>query len=289
MSGLIKRNLKIFFKDTGAVFWSLFGALIVLILYVFFLGDLMVKEAEASMGDLAKPFVFTWVFSGMISIVSFTTTFGAFTSVVTDRVNKIEKDLLASPLPRWQISGTYLIAAVVIGMVMSLAVYAFALIYLAILGAPSSTFSFSVIIQTIGLIALSTLSNTSILLCIALWIKTIDAFAALTAVFSASLGFFTGTYVQIGIMPEFVQSIIKLFPLSHSAMLIRKVMMQPYFDGPAFAGAPVEVVNEIKADMGFNFLVGGKILPTWVSFVVTIGVFIIFSIVAVAITLKKKK
>lgn len=289
MKGLINRNLKIYFKDPVVVSTSLFGALIVLVLYVLFLADVMTIGISEFMGDAAKPFVFTWVFSGMISIVSFTSTFGAFISIVSDKVLKIEKDILSSPLPRWKISGAYLVAAVVIGIIMSVAVYAFALVYLAIIGAPTAAFSFSIIIKTIGLIVLSTLSNTAILLCLALAIKTTNAFAGLTAIFSASLGFFTGTYVQIGIMPKVAQGMIKLFPLSHSALLLRKVMLQPYFDGPAFAGAPVEVINEVKANMGFNFIVGGEILPTWVSIVVTVGVFAIFSILAVVITLKKKK
>ncbi|HQC54319.1 MAG TPA: ABC transporter permease [Clostridia bacterium] len=288
MSGLINRNLKIYFKDPVVVSTSLFGALIVLVLYVFFLADVMTVGIEELIGSIAKPFVFTWVFSGMISIVSFTSTFGAFISIVADKVHKIEKDILSSPLPRWQISGAYLIAAVIIGIVMSVAVYILAMIYLAIIGAPASTFTFSIIIQTLGLIVLSTLSNTAILLCVALLIKTTNAFAGLTAVFSASLGFFTGTYVQIGIMPKFAQVMIKLFPLSHSALLLRKVMLKPYFDGPAFYGVPVEYVDKVKADVGFNFLVDGKILPTWVSILVIVVVFLIFSALAVLLTIKKK-
>ena len=39
MKGLVIRNLKLYFKDKGAVFFSLLGVLIVIGLYILFLGD----------------------------------------------------------------------------------------------------------------------------------------------------------------------------------------------------------------------------------------------------------
>ena len=39
MSGLVSRNLKIFFRDKGAVIFSLLGVLIVAGLNILFLGD----------------------------------------------------------------------------------------------------------------------------------------------------------------------------------------------------------------------------------------------------------
>ena len=118
MKGLIKRNLLIFFKDKATAFFSLFGALIVLVLYIFFLGDLVAQDV-AHLGDQAKPFVFAWVFSGMISITSFTATFAAFASMVSDKMYKTEKDFVSSPLPRMQITFSYWISAIVVGTVMS--------------------------------------------------------------------------------------------------------------------------------------------------------------------------
>lgn len=51
MTGLINRNLKIYFKDPIVVSTSLFGALIVLVLYVLFLADVMTIGISEFMGD----------------------------------------------------------------------------------------------------------------------------------------------------------------------------------------------------------------------------------------------
>lgn len=287
MIGLINRNLKIFFKDAGAVIFSLFGALIVLVLYVFFLGDIVAAGLKDQLGDSAKPFVFAWVFSGMISIVSFTSTFSAFSSMIADKVNKIDKDLLASPLPRWQINGAYLITATVIGLIMSTIVLIFALIYLSILG--MAPYSFLTIVKILGIVILSTLSNTAVLLFLAMFIKTTNTFAAFTAIFSATLGFFTGTYVQIGIMPKAVQGLIKVVPISHSAVLLRKVMLQPFFDGQKFEGAPASLLKEVRTNIGVDFYFGTSLFPVWGSFLIIFFVFILFVILSVFIIRRKKK
>lgn len=287
MLGLIKRNLKLFFKDAGAVLFSVFGVLIVLLLYVFFLGDMIASESREQLGNMAKPFVFAWVFSGMVAIGSFTSTFAAFSSMITDKANKIDKDLLASPLPRWQINGSYLIAATVIGVTMSIVVLVFSLIYLAVLG--MSAYSFLAILKIVGLLILSTLSNTAFLLFISIFIKSSQAFGALTAIFSATLGFFTGTFVQIGIMPKAVQGFIKVLPVSHSAVLFRKEMMQPFFDGPKFEGAPAEIIKEVRTKTGIDFYFGDKLFPEWGSILILIAVFVIFAALTIIVMRKKKK
>lgn len=287
MSGLIRRNLMIFFKDKATAFFSLFGALIALILYVFFLGDVMAQGLQEQLGDSAKPFVFSWVFSGMISIVSFTATFSAFSAMIADKVYKMEKDLIASPLPRWKITLSYLIAAIVIGIVMSIIVLIIALIYLETLG--MEPYSFLTILKILGMIVISTLSNTAVLLVLSMFINSINTFAGFTAVFSASLGFFTGTYVQIGLLSKFMQGVVKFIPVSHSAVIFRKIMMQPFFDGPKFEGAPEALVTDLRENLGVDFYAGNNLIPTWASILILLGVFVIFVGIAVMLRFKKKK
>jgi len=286
VKGLIKRNLLIFFKDKATAFFSLFGALIVLVLYIFFLGDLVAQDV-AHLGDQAKPFVFAWVFSGMISITSFTATFAAFASMVSDKMYKTEKDFVSSPLPRMQITFSYWISAIVVGTVMSIAILIFSLIYLAILG--MEAYSFVTILEILGLILLSTISNTAVLLVLSMFINSVNTFSAFTAIFSASLGFFSGTYVQIGVLSSFMQWVVKVMPVSHSAGLFRKVMLKSFFEGKAFEGAPPSVIESARKSLGVDFYFGNNIFPVWASILILIVVFIIFITIAVLLRMRKKK
>ena len=74
MKYLVKRNLLIFFRDRGSVFFSLLGVLIIIGLYVLFLGDIMVKD----LGDLpgARFLMDSWIMSGLLAVTPVTTSLG---------------------------------------------------------------------------------------------------------------------------------------------------------------------------------------------------------------------
>ena len=50
MITLARRNLKLFFRDRTAVFFSLLSVLVLLGLYVFFLGDVMLADFSSVEG-----------------------------------------------------------------------------------------------------------------------------------------------------------------------------------------------------------------------------------------------
>src|SRR4030042_6548489 len=98
---LIKRNLKLFFRDRTAVFFSLLAVFIIIGLFVVFLGNMMVKNFKELLGDNARFTVDSWVMAGLLSVTSITTTMGAFGTMVEGKAKKISKAFLSAPIKSW--------------------------------------------------------------------------------------------------------------------------------------------------------------------------------------------
>ena len=118
MNVLLVRNCKIFFRNKKGVFSSLIAALVVIVLYVFFLGDNMKKSLVEL--ENADHIIDAWIMSGFISVASMTTTLGAMGLMIRDKENGCIKDFFCSPLKEWQIAGGYVLSSYIVGVLMSI-------------------------------------------------------------------------------------------------------------------------------------------------------------------------
>lgn len=97
-----QRNLKLFFRDKSAVFFSLLAVFIIIGLYALFLGDVWTD----SLSDWAnaRQLMDSWIMAGLLAVTSITTTMGAFGVMVDDRSKKSTRILpvLLSKRDGWQ-------------------------------------------------------------------------------------------------------------------------------------------------------------------------------------------
>ena len=96
MRAFVKRNLLLFFRDRAAVFFSLLGVLVIIGLYLLFLGDAMKSDFRRFEG--AGPLVDNWIMAGVIAVTPITTAMGALGNMIDDQRHKISKDFLSSPI-----------------------------------------------------------------------------------------------------------------------------------------------------------------------------------------------
>lgn len=54
LKAMVIRNLKLYFRDKAAVFFSLLGVLIIILLYVLFLGKMIAQTAEGFSDAVAR-------------------------------------------------------------------------------------------------------------------------------------------------------------------------------------------------------------------------------------------
>ncbi|MCH3920811.1 MAG: ABC transporter permease [Sphaerochaeta sp.] len=283
MNGLVHRNLLVFFRDRATVFFSLLAVLIVIGLYVLFLGDAWV----GNMADIphVRTLMDTWIMAGLLSVASITTTMGAFDTMVEDKAKKIEKDIIFSPLKRSSIVGGYVISSFVIGVIMSLATLVLAELYIVLRG--GAFLSGVALVQTLGLILFSTLSNTVFLFFLVSCFSSPNAFSTASSIIGTLIGFLTGIYLPIGQLPPGIQWVVKLFPPSHSAALFRQVMLKDPM-AASFAGAPEDAALSFKEYMGVVYRFDGHVTGAGESLII-LGCFCVVFLALSVIKVSREK
>src|SRR5680860_877770 len=162
---LVKRNLKMFFRDKTSVFFSLLSVFIIIGLYILFLGNLVSGGLKELLGDSARFTTDSWIMAGLLSVTSITTTMGAFGIMVEDNTKKIIKDFSSAPLKRSQLVGGYIASSFIIGMLMTVAALIVAEIY--IFSGGGKFLELMQVIKLLGLMILSVFTSSAMVFFIA--------------------------------------------------------------------------------------------------------------------------
>ncbi|MCL2544636.1 MAG: ABC transporter permease [Clostridia bacterium] len=271
MINLAIRNWRLFIRDRATVLYSLLGVFIIIGLYVLFLGNLMAEGVGG--GEQGVRLVDTWIMAGLIAVSSFTTTLGALGTMVEDRDRKISKDFSASPLGRWQIAGGYLINAAWVGFIMSCVTFALATIYIVTRG--GDLLPALQILQVLGVVGLSAAASATMLFAITYTVTSNQAFGGISTVCGTLIGFITGIYIPIGQFPPVVQAVMRSFPTTHAAALLRQIMTERPVQA-MMAGAPPEMVDELQTNLGIILRFGDWTVPAWAHIAVLAATIVVF-------------
>lgn len=284
MIGFTKRCLKVFFRDKTAVFFSLLSVFIVVGLYVMFLRDTIISGWENA--QTIGPLMDSWLVCGMLSVTALTTSLGMFGIMIDDRIKKIEKDFSCSPISKRSLVGGYVLSGCAVGMLMSLLAFVLSEIYLVSSG--GEMLSFLAILQTLGIMALTVLASSAMVFFCVSFLRSQNAFTTVSTILGTLVGFVTGVYIPIGTLPEAMQWVVKLFPISHSAVLYRHVLTEVPLQN-AFGAAPPEVLREFKQQMGLSFYYGQTEASMLTSVLVLVGTAALFYCLALWNLSRKKK
>ena len=284
MIAFMNRNLKLYLRDRSAVMFSLLAVFIVIGLYVLFLGETW----TSNMKDIphAKEMMNHWIMAGVLSIISVTTTMGMLGTMVKDRAMQTNKDFFVAPVKRSAITGGYMLGALVVGIVMTIFAFILAEIFIVVSGGDLLTPL--AMLKILGLIFMISLMNTALVLLIVSLFSSLNAFSTASSIVGTLIGFITGIYLPVGMYPNAVQWVIKLFPVSNGAVLFRKVMMDASME-KAFAQAPKDMVLEIKEQLGVVYFFGDRQVGTMESLLFIIGSAVVFWILASFIMKRKTK
>jgi len=276
---LVKRNIKLYFRDKASVFFSMLSVMIIIGLYVLFLGK-MVQGSGDFAGDAARFLTDSWIMAGVIATATVTTTLGALGQMVDDLTKKINRDFETAPIERWKIVISYAISSVVIGIMMSTFTFVLAEIYIITYG--GEIVSFIALLKILGLIILSTVTSSSFLFFFVSMLKTMNSFSIISTIVGTLIGFLMGIYVPIGVLPPAIQGFIKVFPPSHAASLLRQVMVN-------------EVVSleylprEVSEMLGIQFYFNDVVTSQFFSILILIATALIFFGLSVILTSKRKR
>lgn len=287
MLSFARRNLKIFFRDKTSVFFSLLSCFIILGLYILFLGDTYAEGMKDLLDkDTTKLLVGVWTMAGLIAVTAVTTALGSLEPMVNDRSTKVLKDFSASPIKRSSLTGGYLISTFMVAIIMTTMVFIATQLYLFSLGL--EPYALGVYLKLLALIILAVIAGASMVVFIVSFFSSQSAFGVVSTIVGTLIGFVTGIYIPIGSLPSGVQTVVKLFPISHVALLFKQVMMGDLINS-SFANAPAEASQEFSNVMGMSFSFGGKEFTELASVLLVLGYSAVFLIIAWFNLSKKRK
>lgn len=284
MISFVSRNLKVFFRDKTAVFFSLLAVLIVLGLYIFFLGDVWIDSFPNIKG--VKNLMNCWIIAGLIGVTSVTANMGAFGTMIEDKSKNKIKDFYVLPIKKSKIVGGYIISSFIVGSMMSVVTLIISQIYLVYSGV--DVLNFKELTEVFLIILMTSLSNSAMILFIVSLFSSEKAFSTASTIVGTLIGFITGIYLPISMLPDSVQIIVKLFPTSHGISILRQIFMKKQMD-ISFADVPTNYINEFKESMGVVYYINDKLVSNTTSIFILIASTIIFFFLAVLILYKKKK
>ena len=277
---IMARNLRLFFRDRLNVFFSLLAAMIVFLLYTFFLGNLQTTSISAAFPQASeadvRAFVDSWMFAGIVALTAMTTSLGALGVFVEDAASGRFRDFLVSPLRRWQLVLGYLLSTVVIALIMTTLVLVVSLGYLlfvdgVVIGIPE-------IGRTLGWITLACVAFAALWALIASFIRTTGAFAALSTIVGTVIGFLAGAFIAVGLFPEAVRNVVNALPFAQSAMLLRREFTAETLS--TLVGGQQEAIDALRMYYGVTALIGDWEVS--VPFVVTLLLLLAIAFTALA-------
>ena len=291
MEILLKRNIKLFFKDKAMFLTSLITPVILLVLYSTFLGNVYrdsflsaFPEGVSIADKLADGFVGGQLISSILAVSCVTISFCSNMLMVQDKANGSIKDLTISPVKSPVLSMSYYFATLVSTLIICYVSTALCLVYAAIIG---SYMTFGDILLILLDVFLLVMFGTALSSIINFFLSTQGQISAVGTIVSSGYGFICGAYMPISQFSDGLQKFISLLPGTYGTSLIRNHAMRGVIAEIESQGFPVE---KIKDSIDCNLYFFGSKVSLGADYAVlcgTIAVLIAVYILMNVIKLKK--
>ncbi|MFT8477382.1 MAG: ABC transporter permease [Liquorilactobacillus sp.] len=265
MLSLIQRNLKLFFRNRAGVFFSLLGALISFVLFVIFLKANMLDswkqlQHPARMLDL-------WVIGGTLAVTGITTTLSALSRMSSDAERHVYEDLILTGLSRLKIQISYILSATIIGTVLQGLLYLVMIFYFNKIDGTQIQWSISLQLFIVSL--LSSFSAALLNFVLVFFMRSVDTVGKFSSIVGAMSGFLVGTYIPVGVLPEFAQNLVKLTPGAYVASIYRQLLMHDILKN-----VNMNILDNLKKELGVGITLNGHLTSLSQNIAIVIGVII---------------
>lgn len=282
---LIKRNIKMFFKDKGLFFTSLITPLILLVLYVTFLGNVYRDSFEMAFpqgmeipGKLLDAAVGGQLISSLLAVCCVTVAFCSNMLMVQDKVTGARKDFMVTPVKGTTMALGYYVATLVSTLIICLVATGAGLLYLWKVGWYLSGSDVALLLLDVFLLVMFGVALSSI---INFFLSTQGQISAVGSIVSSMYGFICGAYMPISQFSEGLQKALSFLPGTYATSLLRNHALRGVFEGLEADGYPNEVIEVLRDVIDCNvYFFDEKVgVPAmyWilgVSVVVLIGIYV---------------
>lgn len=265
---LIKRNIKLFFKDKGMFFTSLITPAILLVLYATFLGNVYRDSFEINLPEAVKlpeklmnGLVGGQLMSSILAVSCVTVAFCSNFLMVQDKVNGSIKDLRISPVKSSVLSLSYYVATLISTLLICFTATGICLLYISAVG---WYLSLSDILFLLLDVVVLVLFGTALSSVINFFLSTQGQLSAVGTIISAGYGFICGAYMPISSFGDGLQKVLSFLPGTYGTSLMRTHSLQGALSEMQIQGVPSEVIATLKDTLDCNiYFFGDKVgIPT---------------------------
>jgi ABC-type polysaccharide/polyol phosphate export systems, permease component len=209
ITAILKRNLINFMRDKLKLFFSIFMSVFFLFIFSFVM--------KSSTTGVAQPL--NYLISGIIIMTVFQSALNNSTSIIEDMSMGFMKEIIVSPVARWQISIGQILSSTIIAVMQGLIVIIIALF----MGLKINILQF---LEMFGVMGAVGITFGSIGLYLASLAKNSTTFQIMIMAFTMPLTFLSGAYIPTTVMPSILRPFVYLNPLTYTTSIFRYITLK---------------------------------------------------------------
>ncbi|MBE6648261.1 MAG: ABC transporter permease [Ruminococcaceae bacterium] len=246
---VIKRNVKLFFKDKGVFFTSLITPVILLVLYATFLANVYKDSFASALTESVKlseklinGLVGGQLISSILAVSCVTVPFCSNMIAVQDKANGTVKDLSITPVKGSVLALGYYLSTFISSLIICFAGMGICLVYI---GATGWYMTISQILLLALDVFLLVMFGTALSSIVGYFLSSQGQISAVGTIVSSGYGFICGAYMPISQFSPFLQKVISFLPGTYGTSLVRNHAMQGALSEIEKQGVPSEAMNEL--------------------------------------------
>jgi len=281
---LTARNVKVFFSDKSMFFASLITPMILLILYVTFLGRIFQNSLDQDALGVALPeAVINAVVNGQIlacllAVCSVTVAFSSNFLMVNDKVTGGTKDIDVSPIKSHTKSLAYFTATFISTIIINLVALILCLIYIRTQNC--WYYELKDVLLLFGDVVLLSFFGTALASVVNFGLKTQGQLSAVANIVSAGYGFICGAYMPISNFSALLRDSIMFLPSTYFMSLIKNHALTAPFQEMAKTEIPAQAIDATKTALDYKISFFNHEVPLNMMYLIAItsiiGLVIIF-------------
>ena len=273
------RNLKLYLRDRGTVFFSLLSMLIVIGLMVLFLGDIQKENMISMFQEFPGRDTAADEKNAGLLILS-------LSSMIKDKASGRLNAIYTAPVSRLVIALGYVLAAWAASVIICMLTLLITEIYGVICGL--EWFSAVTHLQLIGMIMVNSFTYAAFMYVAAVLIQSEGAWSGLGTIIGTLTGFLGGIYLPIGQLSESVGNFMNCSPIIYGAAMFRDIMTKNILE-TTFTDIPEEVTNTYREMMGIDLVVFDQKVTVERSLALLLIFGVIFLMIGVVVLRYKKR
>jgi ABC-2 type transport system permease protein len=248
VGALLTRTLLNFFRDKTRLIFSLLMPFFFLFVFSFVM--------QSAMSGITQPM--NYLIAGIIIMTVFQTSLNNSIDILDDISSGFMKEIMVSPISRWQISIGQVLSSTVIAMIQGLIVVIVGM-------AMGLRIDAAHFLEMLGAMAVTGLTFSSLGLFLATLAKKSASFQVIITAVAMPLTFLSGAYIPTTVLPGFLTPIVFLNPLTYITSMFRYIAM---------GMENMSSAQLVEAGVAFDW--GGTIVTPLIGLFITIAIGAVF-------------